>query len=174
MSETPEVKGEVKTETTEAKPAVENTAANKEFEAKLAEMQKQMEALNGQLDAYKQKEQEELDKQKTAEQKLAEKEQEISKLKREKLLFSIGVKKGLDPDLFDRVRGDDESAIEADIDLLLTKFAKPVEPETTARGTKAQPKKAEASSAAGDDGLSVLERRQQAFSQWRDRNINRG
>lgn len=110
---------------------------DEETKAKLAEfekLKKDLESSQKKLADYAQKEQEELDKQKTNEQKLAEKEAELAKVKRESLVTKLAVKNGLDPDLIDRVRGNDEAEIAADIELLLQKFAAKETPGDGARG----------------------------------------
>jgi len=63
----------------------------------------------------------------STDQKIAEYEAKIKQSERENLIIKLAAKKGLDPDLFDRVRGDDEAAVTADIELLLAKF-KPAAP----------------------------------------------
>ncbi len=117
----------------------EATKAMKALEKKLAAQQKQ-------LDSYKKKEQDEANSKKTVEERKAELEAENKKLQRENLLTRVALKKGFDVDLLNRVQGETEEEIEADMDLLLGKMAKPEQKSGQGGGTETTSKP------AGKDG----------------------
>jgi DNA-binding transcriptional MerR regulator len=120
----------------EKESKTKETVSKAELNALSAQLKEAREALK----AYQDKEQEEADKNKTAQQKADELAAKAAKLERELSITRLAAKKGLDPDLFDRIKGDTEAEIEADIDLLLTKFVRPTEkapPDT--KGGKTQP-----------------------------------
>lgn len=150
-------------------PSPTPVPADDESKAKLAEFEnakKELEAAQKKLADYAKKEQEELDKQKSVEQKLAEKEAELAKAKRESLVTKLAAKKGLDPDLIERVRGNDEAEITADIELLLEKFTAKETPGDGARGGRTPAGKAkseeEDQTPSGKHAQELNE-----FSSWR-------
>lgn len=104
----------------ETKPAADED--KKAAGAELTPEQKRLKKIEAELSKYKEKEKAEEDAKKTAEQRLAELNAELAKTKRDNLVAKVALKKGLDADLVDRVRGENEEDIEADIDLLLSKF----------------------------------------------------
>lgn len=136
-----------------------------------ADLEKKLQSATADLEKYKSKEQEEIEKQKTSEQKLAEKEAELAKIKRDNLVFKLAAKKGLDADLFDRVKGDTEEEIDADIELLLGKFApkkdKELEPDT--KGGKAQSVKAKTS----NTDVVPINSTNEDYMSWRSKKIGK-
>ena len=147
-------------------PAPAPAPAEDAVKAEAAALKKQLEAQKKELEAYKAKEQAELDKQKSAEEKLAEKEAEIERIKRENLVTKLAAKKGLDPDLFDRVRGATEDEIAADIDLLLEKFKVAETASGEPKGKKTQTGTPAATSVKKDP-TNILEERNENFLAWR-------
>jgi hypothetical protein len=115
-------------------PAADDKASKADIDKAL----KELNDTKAQLAKYKEKEQAEEDAKKTSEQKLAEEKAAREKVERQNLVLKTAVKKGLDVDLVDRVKGDTEAEITADIDLLLEKFGKPEAATVNAKGGKTQ------------------------------------
>lgn len=128
----------------DAKPEGDKPADDKPKEQTdnkaLEDLKKKNKEQADKLAAFEKKEKEEADKQKSIEQKLAERDAELAKTRREALVTKLAAKKGLDADLMDRVQGETEEEITADIDLLLSKFspkkAEEEAPEVEAKGGK--------------------------------------
>lgn len=157
-----------------ATPAPTPAPVDEATKAKLAEFEaakKDLEAAQKKLADYAKKEQEEADKQKSVEQKLAEKEAELTKAKREGLVIKLAASKGLDVDLIDRVRGEDEAAITADIDLLLTKFSAKETPGDGARGGRTPAGKAQPQEEVTPTGK--FQQSVQDFHAWRQESLKK-
>lgn len=156
-------------------PAPTPAPVDPDLKAKLAEFEetkKQLDAMNKKLAEYTKKEQEEAEKQKTVEQKLAEKEAELAKAKRESLVVKLAASKGLDTDLIDRVRGEDEAAITADIDLLLAKFSAKETPGDGARGGRTPAGKAQTPEEP-DTPTGKFQQSVQDFHAWRQESLKK-
>jgi hypothetical protein len=160
----------------EANPKQPDTKAThqddpaKEVTAQLKELQDQLKAQQKELEKYKAKEQDELDKQKSTDQKLAEREAELAKAKREVLVTKLALQKGLDADLIDRVKGDDEDTIATDINMLVTKFGEKKVTGEGAVGKKTQPPK-------GNDKepeqMTNMEQKTANFMGWRQSQMSK-
>lgn len=143
------------------------------LKSELEALKKAQAAKDKELDGYKQKEQQEAEKLKTDEQKRLEAENRSKALERENLILRLASKKGLDADLFNRVQGDSEEEINADIDLLLSKFAPPEAKEDpkVVVSSKTQPAKVSGEDRK-DSSLPVhLDHKQ--FMSWRSEQLNK-
>lgn len=180
----PEEKPSAEPKQETATPAENKGGDNSEVDAlkkKLAELEAEKAKDKSDLEKYREDEKKQKEAEMSAQQLLEQRDAELKAEKRKNTVQQKAAEKGLDPKLWDRVRGDTEEEIANDIDALMELTAKKPDGEETPEGkpdaAKAKGGSTQPGKQTNSDGTSnpvVRNKTAQSIMDWRSQQLKKG